>query len=76
MKSSALILALCAASSEAFSVVQPRTTTGMRTLCRMADENSDATPAAVKDDDEVPLEAVESLGRGAAKVCYYCPEGF
>ena len=81
MKSFSVLVALLAASptSEAFTLVQPRavhmtttTTTTRTTPCFMSDEaETETTPAAAAAapaTEEVPLEAVESLGRGAAKV--------
>ena len=82
MKSFSVLVALLAASptSEAFTLVQPRavhmtttTTTTRTTPCFMSDEaEAETTPAAAAAaapaTEEVPLEAVESLGRGAAKV--------
>lgn len=76
MKSFSVLVALLVAapSSEAFTLVQPRavhmTTTTRTTPCFMSSDETEAetTPADAPATEEVPLEAVESLGRGAAKV--------
>ena len=70
MKLSATILAaLVVASSEAFTV--PRAQSVVRTQrLFMSSEEEPATAAAVSEEsgEETSLEAVEMLGRGAAKV--------
>lgn len=68
MKSSSVVLVALLASTEAFTVRPRAAAVGMKTLCRVSEENT--TPAATDDEstEEVPLDAVESLGRGAAKV--------
>ena len=74
MKSFTVLVALLFASTEAFTVQRHAPAMGMKAL-RMSDETEAETPTPVAPEEPkaegTSLEAVESLGRGAAKVSIY-----
>ena len=77
MKTASVVLTTLFVSSEAFVPARPFVvSTHVGTICRMAEDVPETPAAAIadgptkegEDEEDVPLETVEMLGRGAAKV--------